>query len=302
MNRIIFVIGATATGKTYFINQKFNAKDYNILNVYDYQLKAYDEAGYTSGGIPMDIQFRCLMHANDALLKDIINNADTGKDIVVEHTLFKAKRRIAYIDEIRKTFDGLIQIYVISPEEERWKENIKLRDLSSDSYNSFKKMSEGIEFPNPSEGFDEIYEVKDGIISLRMDEPRSEIISSARKEIQAEKEKIKNEDEAKLKRKKLIDSMNTRKFWHYCEVCGKKEFITAEEAFNSGWDYPPNIGMFGILSPRTCGDCMMQDTLYWKIQTSDDIRYKLLSRDVLTADEILTLERILNEPESLIEE
>lgn len=49
MNRIIFVIGATATGKTYFINQKFNAKDYNILNVYDYQLKAYDEAGYTSG-------------------------------------------------------------------------------------------------------------------------------------------------------------------------------------------------------------------------------------------------------------
>ena len=30
MNRIIFVIGATATGKTYFINQKFNAKDYNI--------------------------------------------------------------------------------------------------------------------------------------------------------------------------------------------------------------------------------------------------------------------------------
>ena len=54
MNRIIFVIGATATGKTYFINQKFNAKDYNILNVYDYQLKAYDEAGYNSGGIPMD--------------------------------------------------------------------------------------------------------------------------------------------------------------------------------------------------------------------------------------------------------
>ncbi|MCR5098816.1 MAG: hypothetical protein K6B14_07710 [Lachnospiraceae bacterium] len=42
------------------------------------------------------------------------------------------------------------------------------------------------------------------------------------------------------KHKQLLQSMNTRPFWHYCEVCGKKEYITAEEAFNDGWDYPPS--------------------------------------------------------------
>ena len=46
---------------------------------------------------------------------------------------------------------------------------------------------------------------------------------------------------------KLIESMKKRPFWHYCEVCGKKEYITAEQAYMSGWDYPPHIGMFGAL-------------------------------------------------------
>lgn len=69
-------------------------------------------------------------------------------------------------------------------------------------------------------------------------------------------------------RKLGLESTKTRPFWHYCEVCGKKEFITDEEAFNSGWDYPPKMVFFGVLGPRTCGDCLMKDTLFWKIQTS----------------------------------
>ena len=43
MPRLIFVIGATAAGKTYFIEQNYRDKDVDILNVYDYQQKAYDE-------------------------------------------------------------------------------------------------------------------------------------------------------------------------------------------------------------------------------------------------------------------
>lgn len=28
------------------------------------------------------------------------------------------------------------------------------------------------------------------------------------------------------------------KLIHICEVCGKKEILTPEEAFEQGWDYP----------------------------------------------------------------
>ena len=46
-----------------------------------------------------------------------------------------------------------------------------------------------------------------------------------------------------------------KKLIHICEVCGKTETLTPEEAFNEGWDYPPRMGGFGIVGPRTCGDC-----------------------------------------------
>lgn len=62
---------------------------------------------------------------------------------------------------------------------------------------------------------------------------------------------IRAQDEARLRRKELIESMATRPFWHYCEVCGKREFLTAKDAFDSGWDYPPRMGHFGLLGPRS---------------------------------------------------
>ena len=46
-----------------------------------------------------------------------------------------------------------------------------------------------------------------------------------------------------------------RKLIHICEVCGKTEMLTPAEAFSDGWDYPPRMGGFGIVGPRTCGDC-----------------------------------------------
>ena len=52
-----------------------------------------------------------------------------------------------------------------------------------------------------------------------------------------------------------------QKLIHICEVCGKAKIMTSEQAFNEGWDYPPRMGSFGIVSPRTCGDCGMMETL-----------------------------------------
>lgn len=51
-------------------------------------------------------------------------------------------------------------------------------------------------------------------------------------------------------------------FEHICEVCDKHETLTPDEAFNQGWDYPPKMGAWGILSPRTCGDCDMTGTAW----------------------------------------
>ena len=115
-----------------------------------------------------------------------------------------------------------------------------------------------------------------------------------------EAECIHSEDEAKRKRKELIESMNERPFWHYCEVCGKKEFVTAQDAFDNGWDYPPNMGHFGMLSPRTCGNCLMKDTLFWKISQGGGIPFVIES--ALTPEELVTWRRIKGEPESLLVE
>ena len=50
---------------------------------------------------------------------------------------------------------------------------------------------------------------------------------------------------------------------YLCEVCQKVETLTEEQAYKSGWDYPPFIGVWGVISPRTCPDCPMTDTAYW---------------------------------------
>ena len=289
-------MGATASGKTYFINEKYKNNDADILNIYDYQQRAYEKSGF-GDAIPFGANFRCLMNANNMLLEDIKEKLVNGRDVVVEQTFYKAKRRIAYVDEIRKISNVMIEIYVISPAINLWKSNLEKRDLLV-NFESFKNQIKEIEFPNPAEGFDRIYEVIDGTIRLRMESPRPEILEPAREELRKEAERISFEDEEKRKRNELLESMNHRAFWHYCEVCGKKEYITAEEAYQRGWDYPPKIGYFGLLGPRTCGGCQLKDTLYWKVTTQNKLPIVLESK--LTPEEKITWNRIKEEPESLL--
>ena len=131
-----------------------------------------------------------------------------------------------------------------------------------------------------------------------MEPPRPEILEPAREELAKEAEAIRQKEKEGAKRANLLESMKERKFWHYCEVCGKKAFITAQESFDSGWDYPPHIGQFGILSPRTCGNCLMINTLYWRIITSG--RLSIVCEDDLSPKELIIWRRIKGEPESLL--
>lgn len=299
MQTVTFVIGATATGKTYFINHmNVSAKDVDSLNIYDYQQRAYDEAGFGES-VPLFAQFRCLKQAQDRLLEDIIKSLSAGRDVVVEQTFYKAKRRIAYIEKIKETADVAVEVYVMCPGDARWQANLESRKLEG-GLEGYKRDRAELEFPNPAEGFHRIYEVADAGIRLRMDEPRPEIIDRAKEELAREAEDIRAQDEARRRRKELIESMAARPFWHYCEVCGRREFLTAKDAFDSGWDYPPRMGHFGLLGPRTCGDCGIDGTLWFKINAPG--RFPVVIEKELTPQELATWRRIKAEPESLLAE
>ena len=79
---------------------------------------------------------------------------------------------------------------------------------------------------------------------------------------------------------------------HICENCGKEETLTSEQGFQQGWDYPPRMGMFGVLSPRTCGNCTIDTTLWWRV-TCEEIQD-------LSEKDLKILNRILDEPESIL--
>ena len=76
---------------------------------------------------------------------------------------------------------------------------------------------------------------------------------------------------------------------YICEVCGKEELLTADEAFVKGWDYPPFIGEFGVVSPRTCPDCSMEETA-WAALVLKNKTYRELSER-----QQKTVQRIMNE-------
>ena len=91
------------------------------------------------------------------------------------------------------------------------------------------------------------------------------------------------------------DLMDT-KLIHVCEVCGKTELLTPIEAYAAGWDYPPILGAFGIVSPRTCPDCGMEETVW------ADLTLRQKASEELSEKQCQALMRILHEPNSLLPE
>ncbi|MDX9870787.1 MAG: hypothetical protein RBT41_00030 [Clostridia bacterium] len=80
---------------------------------------------------------------------------------------------------------------------------------------------------------------------------------------------------------------------HICENCGKDEILSSEDAYKLGWDYPPKMGDFTIISPRTCGECGIETTLWWEITCNKT------PVEQLSEKHRQTLQRILTEPESI---
>lgn len=76
---------------------------------------------------------------------------------------------------------------------------------------------------------------------------------------------------------------------YICEVCEKEETLTEEQAYKSGWDYPPFMGAWGIVSPRTCPNCTINDTLWWALAVEGK------QYEDLTQNQQIALLRIQNE-------
>lgn len=291
----VLIIGVNNTGKTHFIeNQGFRERGYAVLDVKDYQERTWRDEELKR------LEFReRLYRANEMLLKEALELLRQGRNVVIEQTFYKAMRRIDYIDEIRKL--GIpVEVYVMMPSEERLRQNCEKRAESTEAdpeYIFERAENELIcrfEFPNPAEGFDRIYEVSDTGIKERHDEPDWDLVKKAKEKLKQDRRERAERLEAERRHEELVRKTEHVRFWHCCEVCGKKELLTTDEAFEQGWDYPPRMGKFRILSPKTCGECTIENTLWFKLICGNE------NLGELTESEKETLERIKNEPESLM--
>jgi hypothetical protein len=79
---------------------------------------------------------------------------------------------------------------------------------------------------------------------------------------------------------------------HICEVCGRDEVLDCDAAYRLGWDYPPRMGRFGVVSPRTCPHCAV-GTVWWAMVVEGYVP------QMLSVEQRETITRILAEPLSI---
>lgn len=294
------VIGVPASGKTHWINSWKEFEDVVQLDIYNYQQmvrKEFTDEEYISS----HDTYRILFEANERIIKDIVSFVQAGKDVVVEHTLYKMKRRLQIIDAIRKVSDTPIEIYLMQPSDEQLQKNCELKDTEDEyMFSRAKRQMEDVEFPSVKEGFAKTFYVKDGQIEEYKSEISNELLVEARKEIENEQEKMRVETEQEIAFEKAVEETKTKPFWHICEGCGKRELLTSKAAYEEGWDYPGADGLykdrkyfgFKTIAPRTCGECSITSSIFWKMMSGEDLS---------DADQ-KGLERIKNEPMSLLVE
>jgi len=85
-----------------------------------------------------------------------------------------------------------------------------------------------------------------------------------------------------------------QKLLHICEVCGKWELLTPNEGFQKGWDAAPYMYPFKVISPRTCGNCGIDETVWFEIAVKNK------TFEDLSEKQKETVKRIYGEPESIL--
>ena len=81
---------------------------------------------------------------------------------------------------------------------------------------------------------------------------------------------------------------------HICETCGTEAILDSEAAFAAGWDYPPRMGQFGVISPRVCPNCAINRTVWWALAMEG------YTADMLSPQQREVIVRIQAEPGSIL--
>lgn len=105
---IYLIMGIPGVGKTTYIKEHFK-KDVIVLDLYTFQCKYGAFQGYYE-----------LMKELKEKIKDDSRN---GRDIVVEHTLLKGKRRREYVEAIREVTDEeILLVFIDKTDDEIFKQ------------------------------------------------------------------------------------------------------------------------------------------------------------------------------------
>lgn len=143
---VIIVAGPTCSGKSTFIQKNF--PQHKIIDIYDFQ-KDFRF-------INIDNVMESYVQCKDALVAAI----KESENVVLEHTLLKAKRRAMYVDAIKEVTDQPIEIYFLFPSEKQLLKQMKKRKYSKVLAEA-QTMRELAELPTVSEGYHVVHIVSD---------------------------------------------------------------------------------------------------------------------------------------------
>lgn len=282
------VMGAAFSGKTHFIKENFS--DAEILSIGEYQKR--EMVNRINGHIPLQEYKEILQRANDQIKRDMVERLSQGKNVVMEHTLYKAMRRKEYLQAFWSVTNAPIDIYVMQPSDERLLKNIQTdEEQSTKGIDWIKSQMRDIEMPSVAEGFSHVYIVIDEGVRDWSDAPIVTKTIDRNTKMNLLEKTLDDTDKSK-------DIFGEMPFKHICECCLKVEILTSIEAFALGWDYPGEgavypSSMFGVLSPRTCGKCSIAETAYWAIEVEKK------TKDELSEKQLQAVERIMKEPDIL---
>ena len=153
---------------------------------------------------PKSIEFHKYMEvltkANEQIMEDVVAALKEGKDVALEHTLYKRKRRLPYLEAFKSVADVPIIIYVLMPSEEQFRRNLKSsEDHDVSDFQGLWSEMDAIEFPNIVEGYSKIFLVRDNDVREMHTVADMTLIEQAKQELAdetvKEMEKKKNSEE-----------------------------------------------------------------------------------------------------------
>lgn len=214
------VMGVSGSGRTHFIEHNFSS--WKHFSVGDYQRKLREETG--------DFEFMdffahklLLIKANEQIQEDVIEALKQGENVALEHTYYKAKRRVAYMEEFKKVTDSPIHIYVVMPSEEQFRNNLIVSPKHSEKeFDRLWAEMDAIEMPNIAEGYDKIFIVRDEKVEELITEIDPDLIDRVKKELAEEVALEAAKEKEKKEHQEFLEQLNEQGFWHYCEVWARK--------------------------------------------------------------------------------